>query len=128
MILVRGDHGEDHAERFLVDTGADRTVLSAFARKAASLAEENLPPGFGLAGVGGQPDITAVSTVLEFIRCVDSPVIIRGQFASFLDVAAATDFSILGRDVLKNFDVIISQPRDQVLLLTGNHRYRVEQA
>jgi hypothetical protein len=33
--------------------------------------------------------------------------------------------SILGRDVLDNFDVIVSRRRDEVLLLAPNHRYEV---
>ncbi len=53
------------------------------------------------------------------------PARIRGEFAAFTD-PTATDLSILGRDVLNNFDVIQSYPRNEVLLLTGGHRYRVE--
>jgi len=35
------------------------------------------------------------------------------------------DVSILGRDVLGNFDVIISRRRNEVLLLVGNHAYAI---
>jgi hypothetical protein len=35
------------------------------------------------------------------------------------------DYSILGRDVLDHFDVILSRPRSEVLLLSGNHQYQV---
>ena len=38
----------------------------------------------------------------------------------------ATDLSILGRDVLNHFDVILSRRNNEVLLLAPNHRYRVE--
>jgi hypothetical protein len=38
----------------------------------------------------------------------------------------ATDLSILGRDVLTLFDVILNRRRGEVLLLAANHRYRVE--
>lgn len=37
----------------------------------------------------------------------------------------AIDLSILGRDVLNNFDVIISRPRNEVLLLAPRHTYQV---
>jgi hypothetical protein len=33
--------------------------------------------------------------------------------------------SVLGRDVLDNFDVIFSRRRDEVLLLAPNHSYTV---
>jgi hypothetical protein len=35
--------------------------------------------------------------------------------------------SVLGRDVLVQFDVILSRRRNEVLLLAPNHQYRVEQ-
>jgi hypothetical protein len=37
----------------------------------------------------------------------------------------ATDFSILGRDVLDNFDLIIARKRGNIHLLAPNHRYHV---
>ena len=51
----------------------------------------------------------------------------RGEFAAFTD-PAATDLSILGRDILNHFDVILSRRRNEVLLLAANHQFRVEQA
>ena len=41
--------------------------------------------------------------------------------------ASATDMSILGRDVLNHFDLILSRRRSEVLLLAPNHQYRVVQ-
>jgi hypothetical protein len=49
---------------------------------------------------------------------------VRGEFAAFTD-PTATDLSILGRDVLENFDVITSRRSSAVLLLAGNHRYLI---
>ena len=40
---------------------------------------------------------------------------------------AVTDLSILGRDVLNHFDLILSRRRNEVLLLAPNHHYRVDQ-
>ncbi len=48
----------------------------------------------------------------------------HGDFAAFTD-PRATDLSILGRDVLGNFDAILSRRRDEVLLLASNHQYDV---
>jgi hypothetical protein len=35
--------------------------------------------------------------------------------------------SILGRDVLNHFDLILSRRRNEVLLVAPNHQYRIEQ-
>ena len=45
------------------------------------------------------------------------------EFATFID-STATDLSILGRDVLNHFDLILSRRRNEVLLLASNHQYR----
>ena len=63
---------------------------------------------------------------MEFI-CDDGRTIrVRGDFASFTD-PAATDLSVLGRDVLDNFDLISSRRRDEIFLLAPKHRYRIEE-
>jgi len=110
---------------FLVDPGADRTVFSA-----ALLAELGLDTAptvdSELSGIGGTKESVLVNTVLEFLRDNGGPARIRGEFATFTD-PEATDFSILGRDVLDNFDVIISRRRNKILLLAPRHQYRIEQ-
>ena len=40
----------------------------------------------------------------------------------------ATDLSVLGRDVVDHFDVLLSRRRNEVVLLAQRHRSRVEQA
>ena len=66
-----------------------------------------------------------VDTVLEFAIQDGPPARVRGQFAAFTE-PTATDLSILGRDVLNHFDLILSRRNNEVLLLAPNHRYRVE--
>jgi len=66
-----------------------------------------------------------ITSVLEFTRDDGGPVHVRGEFAAFAD-PAATDLSILGRDVLNNFDVILSFRRNEVRLLAPNHQYHVK--
>jgi hypothetical protein len=39
----------------------------------------------------------------------------------------ATDLSVLGRDVLDHFDVLLSRRRNEVVFLAQRHHYRVEQ-
>lgn len=50
----------------------------------------------------------------------------RGEFAALTD-PSATDLSILGRDVLDNFDVVAARQQGEILLLAGRRRYRLEQ-
>ena len=111
-------------EHFLVDTAADRTVLSAGLLKELQLLGNHAPPGVTLEGIGGASPHVVVTTVLELPRNDGEMARVRGDFAAFTD-PAATDLSILGRDVLNNFDVIISQRHHAVLLLAGNHQYQI---
>jgi hypothetical protein len=52
---------------------------------------------------------------------------VRGKFTAFTE-PGATDMSVMGRDVLNNFHVIVSRPNREVLLLAPRHRYEVLQA
>lgn len=112
-------------EIFLIDSGADRTVLSAQLLFALGCTSAKPSSGVQLAGVGGAQAFVLVSTELQF-TCDDGKVIqVRGEFAAFTE-PTATDVSILGRDVLNNFDVILSRPRGEILILAFPHSYRVE--
>lgn len=120
---ILGAHDRAHVERFLVDSGADRTVLSAAILESLSL-PMNVSDNSALCGIGGQAASAIVTTVIEFLAEGATPVKFRGQFAAFTQ-ADMVDLSVLGRDVLNHFDVILSRRNDEVLLLTPNHRYAV---
>lgn len=122
--LVAAD-GERIPERFLIDTGADQTVLSATALHEANLATRPREDDTALMGVGGAVDSVIVSGAIEFIREDGVAISVRGNFAAFLD-AEFSNLSILGRDVLDNFDVIVSRRRNEVLLVAGRHHYSIE--
>jgi hypothetical protein len=114
------------SESFLIDSCADRTVFSAYLLAKLNFTGNHAAAGMALKGVGGESAFVLVDTVLDFKRDDGGVVHIRGGFAAFTD-PAATDLSILGRDVLNIFDVIVSKRRNEVLLLAGNHQYRVDQ-
>lgn len=59
-----------------------------------------------------------------FLFADGGPAVVREQFAAFTD-PQVTDLSVMGRDVLNNFDVIVSRPRNEVLLLAPRHCYQV---
>jgi hypothetical protein len=124
---VFGDGGKKTPERFLVDSGADSTALSAAVLRHLALVGSPPPKGLSVLGIGGAQGFVVIQTVLEFPSESGTPARIRGQFLGFQDVTAV-EMSILGRDVLDNFDVILSRQRGEVLLLAPNHFYRVESA
>ena len=123
-VKVAGADGTAFCERFLVDTAADRTVFSTALLHRLQVLGNHASPGVSLKGIGGSSPYLVVTTVLEFTRDDGGSFKGRGEFAAFTD-PAATDLSILGRDVLDNFDVITSRRRNAVLLLAGNHQYQV---
>jgi Retroviral aspartyl protease len=112
---------------FLVDSGADRTVLSAELLAKLRFSGNHAVPGFALRGISGDSPFVLVDTLLEFTTTDGTAARVRGELAAFTD-PAATDMSILGRDVLANFDVILSRRRNEVLLLAPNHQYQVVRA
>src|SRR5262245_54963723 len=83
-----GPGGQMAAERFLIDSGADRTVLSADLLSRLGLRELSTPAGVVLAGVGGSQSFVLVQTVLEF-EPTDGPLVrVRGELAAFQDPSA----------------------------------------
>ena len=117
--------GRPQTEWFLIDTGADQTVLSGTIYFRLAIAGRRPDADHRLMGIGGATDFVMITTEAELNRDDGQVVRIRGELAAFTD-PAATDFSVLGRDVLDNFDVVISRRMDEISLLRGNHRYRIE--
>ena len=123
---VLGADGMTASEYFLVDTGADRTVFRAALVTTLRLPVVSPRDELTLVGVGGSALFVTVAAVLELPRDNGGLARIRGEFAAFTD-HTATDLSVLGRDVMDNFDVIVSRRRDDVAFLATNHRYQVAQ-
>jgi hypothetical protein len=61
--------------------------------------------------------------------CDDGVVrpLIRGEYAACTQ-QDMLDMSVLGRDILDLFAVIVDRPQDVVCLIGGHHTYRIEQA
>ena len=105
----------------------DRTVFAAGLLDKLGTLAVRPSAEVTLQGIGGDSAFVLLSTVLELTRDDGGPAHIRGEFAAFID-PTVTDLSILGRDVLNHFDLIVSRSRNEVLLLALNHQYRVELA
>ena len=121
---VAGTDGVLHSVRLLVDTGADRTAFSAALLAILGWTTNHKDSGYALKGIGGSTGFVEGTAVVELTATSGAPVRINGSFCAFTDPGAA-DLSILGRDVLHHFDVIVSRRRSEVLLLAGNHRYHI---
>lgn len=122
-ITVQSVDGQFIPDRFLIDTGADRTVFSADLARDLRLSPIQRSVPSALQGIGGEVSFQVVATALRLTRDDGTPVTIRGEFATFADTLA-TDSSILGRDVLDIFDLIVSRRRNEILLLATGHGYR----
>ena len=72
------------------------------------------PTGSILRGIGGVGESVIVKTVVILTRDDGGEVFMRGEFAAFTD-RSSTDISILGRDVLNHFDLILSRRRQRGL-------------
>lgn len=121
---IVGSDGLPVTARFLVDSGADITTLGSTLLRDLQLPHQPAPSGMALRGISGDSDFVVIDTALQFPRADGGPASIRGQFAAFTD-PAASELNVLGRNLLDNFHVILSRPRNEVLLLSGNHTYSV---
>lgn len=110
-------------ELFLVDSGADHTVFSAeFRSRLRLIAVPNSP--IAVQGLGGKIDTESFMTTVAFKADNGQELRVHGEYSAFL-AREPSDISILGRDVLNNFHVVISKLRDEVLILSPQHEYTV---
>ncbi len=108
---------------FLVDTGADRSVLSA--PILVSLSLQPIVTHDRLAGLGGIADVVVVETQVRLTHEEFGKIIFRGQYAAVTELEAL-DMSVLGRDITDLFAVIVDRTRDVVCLLGQRHQYTIE--
>lgn len=111
-------------EPFLVDTGADCTVFSARLLAKLALAPDSLLTGSTLQGLGGRSGSVVIAATLVFGTADGRTGNVAGNYLATTE-STALDLSVLGRDVLASFGVVVSQRRNQVLLLIGKETYAV---
>jgi hypothetical protein len=108
---------------FLLDTGADRTVISASALRLLNL--QHVQPKDRIGGVGGLVDSVEVVTQIGFERDDGPWITLRGTYAGCLQ-QEILDISVLGRDILNVFAVIVDRAADRVVLLHGSDSYAIQ--
>ncbi len=119
---ILGGNGEWRRIKFLLDTGADRTVISASVLGALNL--QGVQPKDRIGGVGGLADSVDVTTQIRLARDDGQWVTLRGTYTACLD-SEILDISVLGRDILNLFAVIVDRAADRVMLLHGADRYSI---
>jgi predicted aspartyl protease len=122
---IRAADGTWLSAEFLVDTGADCTVLSAALSSALGL--RPIAPQGRLGGLGGTAGSVVLETEIHLPRDTGGLVRFSGPFAAVLELEAL-DISVLGRDITGVFAVIVDQPNGTVCLLRERHRYVIEEA
>jgi len=125
--IMRGEvlaaNGSWHAVEFLVDTGADRTVFSANVLEALEMETTEATESIG--GIGGVVDVVVVTTQIRLTRENAQKVVFRGEYAACGN-QETLDMSVLGRDLLDMFALIVDRNNNLVCLLGVRHRYRNE--
>jgi hypothetical protein len=112
---------------FLLDSGADDTVLSA---DLLDLVRHLKSPASGqiqLAGIGGEVGSITIDTSIGFKKETGELFEVQGRFSVFTEVESS-DISLLGRDVTDRFSVIYDRPDEAVMLLSPLHRYEIKTA
>ena len=126
--IVRGEIlGGDGVWRefeFLIDTGADRTVFSWNVLALSNF--QTLISGAGIGGIGGVTENVLVGTRVRFYRQDGVQVFFNSQFAACTD-PKALDMSVLGRDILDMFTLIVDRPGDIVAIIGQDHTYTISQ-
>jgi ribosomal protein L14 len=79
----------------------------------------------GLGGVGGITESVDVTTKIRLKRDDGQWVTFRGTYAACLR-QDALDMSVLGRDILNLFAVIVDRAADRIVLLHGADGYAIE--
>jgi predicted aspartyl protease len=121
---VRTANGSWLKVPFLVDTGADRTVLTSFVLEKLGL--ESTLAQDGISGLGGLAASVVVETQIRLSRENLGKVLFRGRYAAVTELDVL-DISVLGRDITGLFALIVDQPQAVVCMLGQRHRYRIEQ-
>jgi len=107
---------------FLIDTGADRTVLSGNLLNMLRLPIAGTAHQLG--SLGGLIDPVLVQTQIRLTREDGGKLLLRGTYYGVTELSGL-ERTLLGRDVLNLFAVIVDQPGNVVCLVSQRHGYSI---
>jgi hypothetical protein len=119
---LRTGQGRLIAVRFLIDSGADWTTFAPGAvRRLRTTLEHS---DFELYGIGGMCATSAITTSIQFACEDDIIATLHGNFGALTELGSL-DMSVLGRDILNHFALILDRQHDLVVLINQRHRYSI---
>ena len=121
---VLAANGKWISEHFLVDSGADVTVLSPAVHRELRLPTNGVNGQLG--GIGGVTGVTFVSTHIRSQRHDGGTAVFRGNYHT-LAAAQHMEISVLGRDIIDMFALIVDRPGNVVCLLREKHSYEIKE-
>ncbi len=119
--ILTGDGGW-RAFELLIDTGADRTVISA--NVLESLNGQTTVAQDKIGGVGGLVNSVLVDTQIRLSREDGQKATFRSQYAACTE-HEDLDMSVLGRDILEMFALIVDRRADVIAIIRGQHYYTI---
>ena len=119
--ILTGDGGW-RAFELLIDTGADRTVISA--NVLESLNGQTTVAQDKIGGVGGLVNSVLVDTQIRLSREDGQKATFRSQYAACTE-HEDLDMSVLGRDILEMFALIVDRRADVIAIIRGQHCYTI---
>jgi predicted aspartyl protease len=117
--------GEPVPCTFLVDTGADHTVIPAELLRDLGL--PSVPSTRQIGGVGGVVESVLIHPQVMFLKDNGDWLTVAIQCFAFT-IDNAVDMPILGRDVTNLFALIVDHASDVVCLVRDRHRYVIQEA
>ncbi len=121
---VQDPSGQYVEVEFLVDSGADHTVLSSLAKELLNL--DPVSTDLRLGGAGGMAEARGVSARLLFVKSDNRTFAINIECFVF-EEENELETCVLGRDVLNLFTVIFDYKNRLVCLLAPNHTYTIQE-
>ncbi len=113
---------EQYVAPFLVDTGADRTVIGSAYRQILRPYQQNTAESF--LSAGGELDSFTATVQLVLLDASGRDVAFNLLCVVLTEPIQANN-NLLGRDILDYFAVICDRSADEVILLRPPHKYHI---
>jgi hypothetical protein len=119
---VSSQEGVQLAVSFLIDTGADSTVLAPDVTEQLAGVVQPTPTSTTATGIGGTLQMYELAVDLLLPTTSGQRARIHGPLPILL-APGSLELSVIGRDVLDQFTLIYARPQGTLLLLTPPHTF-----